>query len=169
MKLSSKLQLVLASAATAMLMTGCASTKTTNVLTMNDIEHKQKANIQAYSAQKASILGPVFFKQDGPCSEVDFLKFVNSQAPTAHDIIHVRMEYHKVKEGMSEKEYCKYFGLPVSYTEIPVDEATKWVDLYDNKKVDLTAPTAAQPAEESPAETSSFFGPSEPSSPSPAP
>ena len=165
MKRTSKLQLVMISAAAAMLLSGCASTKMTNVVTMNDIEHQQKANIQAYSAQKAKILGPVFFKQDGPCSEVDFLKFINSQMPDAHDIIHVRMEYHKVKEGMSEKEYCKYYGLPVSYTDISVEEAAKWVNIYD-RRVDSLSLTEA-PAEKT--ETTSFFESSEPESPAPAP
>ena len=164
MKRSSKIQLLMVSAAAAMLMSGCATSKTTNVMTMNDIEHQQKATIRAYSAQKAAILGPVFFKQDGPCSEVAFLKFINAQMPNAHDIIHVRMEYHKVKEGMSEKEYCKYYGLPVSYTDMPVDEASKWIDLYEPKKVEI-APPPAPPAEEKSESLTSFFEPS----PEPAP
>jgi len=130
----------------AMAFTGCASTTTTNVLSMNDIEHKQTAEIHAFSGQKANVLAPVFFKQDGPCSEVDFLKFINAQMPNAHDVIHVRMEYHKVKEGMTEKEYCKYFGIPVAYTDMAVDEVSKWIATYGGQNAAVVDQSAAAQA-----------------------
>lgn len=157
MKRLTKVSIVLSLTVAAM-MSGCSSTKTTSVISVNDIEHKQTAEIRAFSGQKANVLGPVFFKQDGPCSEVDFLKFINTQMPNAHDVIHVRMEYHKVKEGMTEKEYCKYFGIPVAYTDMPIDEVSKWVATYEPGKVvvsngDVTEKSQTSP-EPAPAEDS---------------
>ena len=128
----------------AMAFTGCATTNTTSVSSMNDIEHKQSAEIRAFSGQKANVLGPVFFKQDGTCSEIDFLKFINAQMPNAHDVIHVRMEYHNIKDGSTEKEYCKYFGIPVVYTDMSVDEAAKWVATYGGGE-SIAAPAEQQP------------------------
>ena len=123
--------LLLASAVAMSAFCGCAAFSSTNVEKMNDISHKETTQIRAYGGLKAVVLGPVFFKQDGPCSEVDFVKFVSSKKPEAKDIYRVRMEFHQEKNGMVEKQYCKYSGLALDYVAISPDETAKWASVYD--------------------------------------
>ena len=119
-----------ASAVALFAFSGCATVSTTKVEKINDIQHEESTEVRAFGGLKTVVLGPVFFKQDGPCSEVDFFKFVNSKMPEAKDLYRIRMEFHHEKNGMVEKEYCKYSALAVNYVEIPVDEAAKWVVTY---------------------------------------
>ena len=123
--------LLLASAVAMSAFCGCAAFSSTNVEKMNDIKHRETTQIRAYAGLKAVVLGPVFFKQDGPCSEVDFVKFVSSKKPEAKDIYRVRMEFHQEKNGMVEKQYCKYSGLALDYVAISPDETAKWASVYD--------------------------------------
>ena len=122
---------LLASAVAMSAFCGCAAFSSTNVEKMNDIGHKETTQIRAYGGLKAVVLGPVFFKQDGPCSEVDFVKFVSSKKPEAKDIYRVRMEFHQEKNGMVEKQYCKYSGLALDYEAISPDETAKWASIYE--------------------------------------
>ena len=131
--------LLLVSAVAMSAFCGCAAFSSTNVETMNDIAHKETTQIRAYGGLKAVVLGPVFFKQDGPCSEVDFMKFVSSKKPEAKDIYRVRMEFHQEKNGMVEKQYCKYSGLALDYVAITPEESEKWANIYSPK---LPAPNA---------------------------
>ena len=119
-----------ASAAALFAFSGCATVSTTKVDKINDIKHEESTEVRAFGGLKTVVLGPVFFKQDGPCSEVDFFKFVNSKMPEAKDLYRIRMEFHQEKNGMVEKQYCKYSALAVNYVEMPVDEAAKWVVTY---------------------------------------
>jgi hypothetical protein len=132
--LSSKLFLCV-SAAALFAFSGCATVSTTKVDKINDIKHEENTEVRAFGGLKTVVLGPVFFKQDGPCSEVDFFKFVNSKMPEAKDLYRIRMEFHQEKNGMVEKQYCKYSGLAVNYVEISADEAAKWVITYGQKGV----------------------------------
>ena len=125
-----KKMILLASVAAMFALSGCATVSTTKVDKMNDIEHKEQTEIHAFGGLKAVVLGPVFFKQDGPCSEVDFVKFVSSKKPEAKDIYRVRMEYHQEKNGMVEKQYCKYSGLALDYVAISPEETAKWASTY---------------------------------------
>lgn len=137
--------ILLASVAAMFALSGCATVSTTKVDKMNDISHKETTQIRAYGGLKAVVLGPVFFKQDGPCSEVDFVKFVSSKKPEAKDIYRVRMEFHQEKNGMVEKQYCKYSGLAIDYVAISPEETSKWVTVYGE------GPTVAQDIEKGPA------------------
>ena len=132
--------LLLVSAVAMSAFCGCAAFSSTNVEKMNDISHKETTQIRAYGGLKAVVLGPVFFKQDGPCSEVDFVKFVSSKKPEAKDIYRVRMEFHQEKNGMVEKQYCKYSGLAIDYVAISPEETSKWVAVYAEGPV--TAPNS---------------------------
>ena len=128
-----KKALLFTAAAAMFALSGCASVSTARIQKMNDIGHDEQTKINAYGGYKAVVLGPVFFKQDGQCSEVDYLKFVNSKMPEAKDVYRVRMEFHSEKNGMVEKQYCKYSGLAINYVEMPVEEAAKWNAAYDAK------------------------------------
>ena len=122
-----------ASAVALFAFSGCATVSTTKVDKANDIKHEESTEVRAFGGLKTVVLGPVFFKQDGPCSEVDFFKFVNSKMPEAKDLYRIRMEFHQEKNGMVEKQYCKYSALAVNYVEIPVEEAAKWAVTYGQK------------------------------------
>jgi hypothetical protein len=41
------------------------------------------------------------------------------------------MEFHQEKNGMVEKQYCKYSGLALDYVAISPDETAKWASVYD--------------------------------------
>ena len=136
---------LLASIVAMFALSGCATVSTTKVDKMNDISHKETTQIRAYGGLKAVVLGPVFFKQDGPCSEVDFVKFVSSKKPEAKDIYRVRMEFHQEKNGMVEKQYCKYSGLAIDYVAITPEETSKWVNVYADGPVALPVPEMQGP------------------------
>ncbi len=117
-------------AASTLVFNGCALVRTVNTEKINDISHKESAEIHAYGGERTEILGTVFFKQDGACSEVDFMKFVTTKIPNAQDLIRVRMEHHKDTKGDKVTEYCKYSGLAIAYKDISVEETAKWKALY---------------------------------------
>lgn len=119
-------------AAATLILNGCALVRTTNVEKINDISHKESTEIHAYGGEHTVILGSGFFKQEGACSEVDFLRFITGKYPEAQDVIRVRMEHHKDTKAGKVTEYCKYSGIAIAYKDLSIEETAKWKALYES-------------------------------------
>lgn len=105
---------------------GCAGTRID--FHEKDLNHQSRTSIVNYGAERAKIIGPVFYEETGECSRISFYRYVVSQNPKADDVIDIKMEEFK-KSWLTS---CRYSGLAVSYESLSADEALIWKSAGDS-------------------------------------
>lgn len=128
--------------------------ETTTIVAQEKKQEKQSQMDFNYNIglNHVEVLGPVFLKSDGHCSEVELFRYATTvyQGKRVDNIIHVRMEETSETFGQNETAAmaaatkrnayieasakkrestvysCKSSALAVTYSSIPADQAENW-------------------------------------------
>lgn len=135
---------------------GSTTSKYQTVTIVSSEKKQEKQSLVDYEynigLNHVDVLGPVFLKSDGHCSEVELFRYATTvyQGKRVDNIIHVRMEETSETFGQDESAAmaaaakrnayveasskkresstysCKASALAVSYSPIPVEQSAEW-------------------------------------------
>lgn len=117
----------------AALLAACSMTRT-DYHDRDMLQHNRQ-NIVAYGAERAKIIGPVFWTSPGHCSEIAFLKSASLSNGKIKNVIDIKME--QTVNNTTNSSFCDYSGLAVSYESLTLEEAEAWHDIGDSTAVPL--------------------------------
>ncbi|MCL4103431.1 MULTISPECIES: hypothetical protein [unclassified Fibrobacter] len=121
-----KIKALLLAALSTLMLSGCALIKSNNTKVISPIEPVSNAAFEAYGNERIDVLGMAATKADGPCSAVEFFKFITKLYPDADDMINVHMEETEITKGSTKTYSCKYSGLAIAYTPLTLNESIAW-------------------------------------------
>lgn len=121
-----KIKALLLAALSTLMLSGCALIKSNNTKVISPIEPASTADFEAFGQERMDVLGLAATKADGPCSAVEFFKYITKIYPDADDMINVHMEETEITKGSAKTYSCKYSGLAVAYTPLTLAESTNW-------------------------------------------
>lgn len=76
-----KIKALLLAALSTLMLSGCALIKSNNTKVISPIEPVSNAAFEAYGNERIDVLGMAATKADGPCSAVEFFKFITKLYP----------------------------------------------------------------------------------------
>lgn len=141
-----KLVTLTLAAASAIAMSGCASSSSIKVTEINSLNHSQSAHLRAKGVANMKTLGPVFVKTEDRCSLADIAKSASAKFKNVSDLVNIRMEETEQVSGSNTTYSCKSSALAVNYQSVTPEEAKQWRAFFAEN------PTAEEAVKEVPAE-----------------
>lgn len=112
----------------AMLLASCSMTRTD--YHDREVAYHDRQNLVAYGAERAKIIGPVFWTSPGHCSEIAFLKSASLSNGKIKNVIDIKME--QTVNNTTNASFCDYSGIAVSYEPLTLEEAEAWHEIGDS-------------------------------------
>lgn len=128
-----KLVTLTLAAASAIAMSGCASSSSIKVTEINSLNHEQAAHLRAKGVANMKTLGPVFVKTEDRCSLADIAKSASAKYKNVSDLVNIRMEETEQVSGSNTTYSCKSTALAVNYQIVTPEEAKQWRALFAEK------------------------------------